>query len=940
MAIKPIEILINAKDNASGVFNSLKGTVATVGAAIATYFGINAFAGIVKGAADLEQGMSRVQAATGATAEEMAALRKAAEDAGANTKYTATEAAAALENLAKAGLSSSEAVAALPAVLNLAAAGDIELATSAEFVTKAVMGMGLAFEDAGRVADVLALGANATNTSVTGLAQALSYAAPVAQSLGLSLESTVAIIGKFADAGIDASRAGTALNSILSQFSNPASKFREELAAAGITTNNFETALAQLAAAGPAGSKAIIAVGQEAGPALRALLNQGIGALSDLTARLKESEGSAAATAATMQNNLKGAFDGLTSAWDTVKNTLGTPVLPVITQAVNELATAFRSAVADGTVGRFGESIATAFKNGLQFVREFVASIDFSAVLARMQAFADDANTALAKVGEYATNAGNTVKLAYGVMSAGASAVLTAIYGLGVAFTETAALILKGAILINENLQKIAFGSAKDRIIRETEDMRIALAGLEGVSTEFGIKARQSLDDVAAGAQLARDGFAGLTGAMREAEPQVAATSTALGDVARQLELVAEGNAKTRAATEAKAASDARAQESVQALKDEYRAFMEAGDLQRAAEAFVRLEVAQRAVVASSVDAAKSAQETAAQVEAAFTRLGVVSSAALKQQADAAQRDYKTIRDSGTATAQDLQGAFVVAAEKAIAANKGIAPSWVQAEAAVRGLRLETDAAGQMIVRRMGEAADATRKTGDAATSAAGGYTTLAGSANAAATAVERLRNLQRGGGGGGGSGSGGGGGGSNPYAQFTDKQLADYYQQYGRFSAPGKDGANDEIDRRDREARLSGNGPAVDSSGMFTALSKLEANALTKDDIPLIKGVLESIRGGELGNAALVGLRSLDGQSDAQKWNQVGARLRQQLDALEASAGPMGAAQGGSNQAVGGVIVNLNYNGAAMGSVPTTAQGQANLEQFMAALQNDKGRS
>jgi TP901 family phage tail tape measure protein len=148
-------------------------------------------------------------------------------------------------------------------------------------VTKAVMGMGLAFDDAGRVADVLAKGANATNTSVEGLAQALSYAAPVANTLGVSLESTVAIIGKFADAGIDASRAGTALNSIMSQFANPLSSFRKELGAAGIVTTNFEEALHQLAAKGKDGERAINAVGLEAGPALRALLNQGMGALDE-----------------------------------------------------------------------------------------------------------------------------------------------------------------------------------------------------------------------------------------------------------------------------------------------------------------------------------------------------------------------------------------------------------------------------------------------------------------------------------------------------------------------------------------------------------------------------------------------------------------------------------------------------------------------------------
>ena len=68
MAFKPIEILINAKDNASAVFDSLQTKVVAVGAAIATYFGINAFVGVVKGAADLETALSRVQAATGASA--------------------------------------------------------------------------------------------------------------------------------------------------------------------------------------------------------------------------------------------------------------------------------------------------------------------------------------------------------------------------------------------------------------------------------------------------------------------------------------------------------------------------------------------------------------------------------------------------------------------------------------------------------------------------------------------------------------------------------------------------------------------------------------------------------------------------------------------------------------------------------------------------------
>lgn len=699
MAIKPIEILINAKDNASSVFSSLQGKVAAVGAAIAAYFGVSAFVGVVKGAADLEAGMSRVQAATGASAEEMAKLRKAAEDAGANTKFTSTEAAAALENLAKAGLSANDSIAALPAVLQLAQAGDIELATASEFVTKAVMGMGLAFSDAGRVADVLALGANATNTSVTGLAQALSYAAPVAQSLGLSLESTVAIIGKFADAGIDASRAGTALNSILSQFANPASKFREELASAGITTGNFEGALRQLAAAGPAGSKAINAVGQEAGPALRALLNQGMGALDELTGKLKNAEGSAAATAKAMQDNLNGSLNGLSSAWDTLKNALGTPVLPVLKDGVDQLAGALKSAVADGTIGKFGEAIATAFQAGIKWAKEFIGQVDFNQLTTDLRAFADRAGEVFDQVGEYATNAGNSVKLAYGVMSAGVNTVLTAVYGIGSVFSEVASTVMSGVAKLRDGLASVTFGKLSESFKLAADDARNMAQGFGEAAQAMRDKASQSFDDVASAAQTARNGFAGLVGAVEAAAPAADTASKAIADMASQIEAAGKKTEAAKAATDSKAESDKAAAQAIATLRAEYADLVANGDLQAAAVKITEINKALAGTASASKDAARAAADAAAQIEAAFDRLGVTSSEALKRTAENAQRDYTTIKNAGTSTAEDIAGAFKIAADKAIAANKGIAPSWVEAEAASRGYEVQVDAAGKSTLK-------------------------------------------------------------------------------------------------------------------------------------------------------------------------------------------------------------------------------------------------
>lgn len=695
MAVKPISILIKARDEASGIFSSLQGKVAAVGLAVASYFGISSFIGAVKGAAELESKLAEVRAVSGATAAEMVLLRKAAEDAGATTKFTATEGADALGNLARAGLNAKDAIAALPAVLQLAQAGNIGLAEASEYVTKVVSGMGLQFSDAGRVADVLAAGANASNTSVTGLAQAMSYAAPIAKSLNLGLEFTVAIIGKFADAGIDASRAGTALNAMMSQFADPASRFRQELASAGIITTNFETALRQLAAAGPAGEKAITAVGTEAGPALRALLNQGIGALDDLKGKLDAAKGSAAATAAIMEDSLSGSFNTLSSSWDTVKNALATPVLPVLRQGVTQLSDALTKAVSDGTIGKFGDAIATAFQSGLKWAREFLGTVDFAELTTRMSGFATRTQEVFTQIGDYATNAGNIVKTAYGVMSAGTNVVLGAIYSLGGAFADIAAGVQTGLAALYEGFAKVTFGGISARYKELAADVRLSAEATGAVSDAFAKKSTEAFAAAAESAQIARDGWAGLTADTSAAASQAAASEQVFKSVSETLKEVggdatAVGQKAQAAGILQKEAADT-ARAAVAQLKVEYEAALAAGNVQLALE---KLQAMQGALKAASDTTKLTAQD----IEGAFTRLGVTSSAELEKTRDNAMRDYKIIKDSGTATARDIQEAFKKTATEAIAANGGIAPEWVKTEAAVRGVTIAVDENGKATV--------------------------------------------------------------------------------------------------------------------------------------------------------------------------------------------------------------------------------------------------
>ena len=700
-----VEILIQARDEATSKFNGLKTALVGVASVVAGYFGVSLFADAVKGAADLETGMSRIKAASGASAKEMQGLKKAAEDAGGSTKFTAIEAASALETLVKSGLSAKDAIAALEPVLNLAQAGDIALAQSAEYVSQAVKGMGLQFTDAARVADVLAQGANASSTSVTGLAQALSYTAPVANAAKLSLEETVAIIGKFADSGIDASRAGTALNAILSQFIDPASKFRQELAGAGIVTGDFNVALRQLAAAGTRGQQAILAVGLEAGPALRALLNQGIGALDDLKGKLDQSSGSAKQTAAVMENNLKGAFSGLSSAWDSLKIALGEPVLPVLTDAVKQLTSGISSAVSSGTIGQFGAAIATSFKSAIDWVKGFVAAVDFKLVIAQLQDFASKTGQVMSDIGQKASEAGNTVRLAYNVMAAGTNTVLAVIYKLGEGFAVVAAGVQKGLALLYEASSKITFGGLSDRYKAIAAEIRLSADATAASAEAMGKKSAEAFQAAAKSGEGARAAFTSLSSAATTATAAQKTSSNAIENMVTQLQQLG-----TQAASAGQKQVDSanKTRETVAALKAEYAAAIAAGDIQLAAQKQQQLRDELKKTTGQ-------ATVTKDALQSAFDSLGIVSQAKLKESADAAQNLFNILKASGQATALDLKNAFGVLAQRTLEAAGAVgsvareaAQSALVAKAAAEGLSLEFDAAGKVMVRAMGEGAKAT----------------------------------------------------------------------------------------------------------------------------------------------------------------------------------------------------------------------------------------
>jgi TP901 family phage tail tape measure protein len=211
-------------DSATGrqrrAFNSLGQTATVAGVAMVAGFGM-----AVKAAADFDKAMSKVAAVSGASGKELGALRKAALDAGRDTKFSATQAANAVSELTKAGIKTSDILGgALKGSLALAAAGELEFADAATVSAQAMNIFGLAGKDVTHVADVLAAGANKSAADVKGLAWSLKMGGQVAAQTGLSLESTVGTLSAFADNALIGSDAGTSLKTMLQQLANPSDK--------------------------------------------------------------------------------------------------------------------------------------------------------------------------------------------------------------------------------------------------------------------------------------------------------------------------------------------------------------------------------------------------------------------------------------------------------------------------------------------------------------------------------------------------------------------------------------------------------------------------------------------------------------------------------------------------------------------------------------------
>jgi len=190
-------------------------------------------------AAGFEQAMLRVQAISGATAEEFAILTDFAKELGATTEYTATQSAEAMAGFVIAGFSVEEAMAALPTAIDLATASTADLGTTTAIVANIIRSFGLDATDAARVGDVLVTTFSGSSTTVESLGESMKMLAPIAVQAGISFEQAAAAVGKLGDAGIQGTMAGTGLRQALVKIINPSGEGQEAIARLGLEIQTF-----------------------------------------------------------------------------------------------------------------------------------------------------------------------------------------------------------------------------------------------------------------------------------------------------------------------------------------------------------------------------------------------------------------------------------------------------------------------------------------------------------------------------------------------------------------------------------------------------------------------------------------------------------------------------------------------------------------------------
>jgi len=311
----------------------------------------------VKTSQDFDSAMSQVAAVSGAAGDELYTLREKAIEMGAKTKFSASEAAEAMNYMAMAGWKTQDMLNGIEGVMNLAAASGEDLGTTSDIVTDALTAFNLTAADSGHFADILAAASSNANTNVSMMGETFKYAAPVAGALGYSAEDVAVAIGLMANSGIKASQAGTSLRTTLLKLQGEIGISGEKLGEVTIQTANADGSMRNLSdilydcreafsqlTESEAANQAEVLVGKNAVSGFLALMNAAPADIEKLDSAVMHCSdemdgfnGTCEAMANTMLDNLGGDITILKSNLESLAIAFGDILVPVVREIVEHL---------------------------------------------------------------------------------------------------------------------------------------------------------------------------------------------------------------------------------------------------------------------------------------------------------------------------------------------------------------------------------------------------------------------------------------------------------------------------------------------------------------------------------------------------------------------------------------------------------------------------
>lgn len=292
-------------------------------------------------AMEFEDAMAKVRAVSNASDRELEMMTDEAKKLGETTRYTALEAAGALENLTRNGMTASQATQALGDTLKFAQANAISLSESADIVSNTLNMFGLKAAEATKVTDILSAAASNSATNVSLLYEALVNAAPIANTLGIGIEETTAALAAFAQRGVKGANAGTALRSALSTMIDPKIVAKMNALGVDIDENVIKTegligATKRLKDANLTGSQIMETFGRKSGQAIMQI----VGAYDELEMQMQIAQNSAGTTARMFEQgvgNTRKAIDTLKSTYESFLESLGNKTSGVVNGAIGYL---------------------------------------------------------------------------------------------------------------------------------------------------------------------------------------------------------------------------------------------------------------------------------------------------------------------------------------------------------------------------------------------------------------------------------------------------------------------------------------------------------------------------------------------------------------------------------------------------------------------------